>query len=328
MKKLLVCLISALLIIGMLTACSSGEREKNTEDKLSIVCTVFPLYDWTKEILGDRVSDISLTMLLDNGIDLHSFQPTADDIVKISSCDVFVYIGGESDAWVEDALKTASNGNMKAVNLMEVLSDKVVEEEYIEGMEKAEDDEHDENDVHEHEYDEHVWLSLKNASVCCKAIAEAIKSADAQNAQAYDKALSDYQEKLTALDNKYSDNLVNAKNKTFVVADRYPFRYLFEDYGFDCFAAFSGCSAETEASFETIAFLAGKVDELGLDNILVLDSGDGKIAGTIIENTKNKNQKILKLDSMQSTTAADAASGATYLSSMENNLRTLAEAAE
>lgn len=260
-------------------------------------------------------------MLLDNGVDLHSYQPTADDIMKISDCDIFVYVGGESDEWVEDALKEAVNKDMQVINLLEVLGDSVKTEEMVEGMQETEHD-HE----HEEEADEHVWLSLKNAQTLSNAIASALETADPANKETYVANAASYVEKLAALDTQYQEAVNNASQKTLLFGDRFPFRYLVDDYGLSYYAAFAGCSAESEASFETISFLAQKIDKLGLKNVLTIEKSDQKITKTIIENTRDKNQNILTLDSMQSTTSDDVANGTTYLSVMENNLSVLKEA--
>ena len=272
-------------------------------------------------------------MLLDNGVDLHSYQPTADDIVKISDCDLFIYVGGESDGWVEDALKNATNKDMKVVNLLEVLGDKVKNEEVVEGMQEEEHEhedgeEHEEGEEHEHEEeaDEHVWLSLKNAEVLVGTISNALQEVNPGNKDAYAANADAYVKKLSALDAEYQTAVDNAARKTVLFGDRFPFRYLVDDYGLNYYAAFVGCSAETEASFETISFLAKKVDELKLPCVLTIEGKNHKIAETIVKNTAPKSQKILTMDSMQSTTSKDVASGTTYLSVMEKNLAVLKEA--
>ena len=277
-----------------------------------------------REILGDKADHAEVTMLLDNGVDLHSYQPTADDIIKISDCDLFLYVGGESDGWVEDALKEAINQNMKVINLLDVLGEQVKEEEVVEGMEGEEDEESEDED--EPEYDEHVWLSLKNAETLCNAITDALETIDPANKDAYAANAASYLEKLAALDGEYQTVVDNAARKTVLFGDRFPFRYLVDDYGLSYYAAFAGCSAETEASFETISFLAGKVDELGLPCVLTIEGAQHKIAETIVQNTAKKNQSILTLDSMQSTTSTDVANGTTYLSVMESNLDVLKQA--
>lgn len=331
MKKYISILLAAVVAVCCLSACGQNDSNTNIQTKdnndkqIKVVTTIFPEYDWVKEIAGDEVSNMDLTMLLDNGVDLHSYQPTADDIMKISDCDLFIYVGGESDAWVEDALKEAVNKNMKVINLLDVLGSSVKEEEVVEGME-AEKEEEEAGAEEEQEYDEHVWLSLRNAKVLCKAIADDLAEIDTENANTYQKNEQAYADKLNELDKKYQETVDFASQKTLLFGDRFPFRYMIDDYGLSYYAAFVGCSAETEASFETITFLAGKTDELGLKNIMTIEKSDQKIAKTIIENTNEKNQGILTLDSMQSTTSDDVKEGATYFSIMENNLNVLKEA--
>ena len=328
MKKYISILLAAVMAVCCLSACgqnNSNKQIKDTNKQIKVVTTIFPEYDWVKEIAGDKVSDMDLTMLLDNGVDLHSYQPTADDIMKISDCDLFIYVGGESDAWVEDALKEAVNKDMKVINLLDVLGNSVKEEEVVEGME-AEEEEEEDGAEEEPEYDEHVWLSLRNAKVLCKAIADYLAEIDNENADTYQDNEKAYADKLDELDKKYRETVDSASQKTLLFGDRFPFRYMVDDYGLSYYAAFVGCSAETEASFETITFLAGKTDELGLKNIMTIEKSDQKIAKTIIRNTKEKNQGILTLDSMQSTTSDDVKKGATYFSIMENNLNVLQEA--
>lgn len=294
--------------------------------KLKIVTTIFPEYDWTREILGEREADVDLTMLLDNGTDLHSFQPAVKDIMKVSSCDLLIYVGGESDQWIEDALESAQNKEMKTINLMKVLGDSVKEEETVEGMQESGHGHEHEEDEDEKEYDEHVWTSLRNASVICDAIAETLEEMDPKNKDIYESNAEAYQQQLSALDAEYQDTVDSAKQNTLLFADRFPFRYLVDDYGLSYYAAFSGCSAESEASFKTITFLAGKVDELGLNSVLTIEKSDDRIAQTVIENTKTKDQDILVLNSMQSITSEEIADGETYLSVMEDNLNVLKKA--
>lgn len=330
MKKYISILLAAVMAVCCLSACGQNNSNTNTQAKdnndkrVKVVTTIFPEYDWVKEIAGDEVSKMDLTMLLDNGVDLHSYQPTVDDIMKISDCDLFIYVGGESDAWVEDALKEAVNKDMKVINLLDVLGSSVKEEEVVEGMEAEEEEEDGAGE--EPEYDEHVWLSLRNAKVLCKAIADDLAEIDTENADTYQENEKAYADKLDELDKKYQETVDLASQKTLLFGDRFPFRYMVDDYGLSYYAAFVGCSAETEASFETITFLAGKTDELGLKNIMTIEKSDQKIAKTIIENTKEKNQGILTLDSMQSTTSDDVKKGATYFSIMESNLSVLQEA--
>ena len=329
MKKYFSVFFAAMMALSCFTACgsdSAATKEKTNSDSrsLQIVTTIFPEYDWVKNILGEESSHADITMLLDNGVDLHSYQPTADDILKVSTCDLFLYVGGESDAWVEDALKNATNKKMQVINLMDVMGDAAKEEVVVEGMQPEEEEE--EEDSEEPELDEHVWLSLKNAAVFCDAIANALEKLDPDHAETYHNNASEYKSELNNLDSGYQSAVENAAQKTLLFGDRFPFRYLVDDYGLSYYAAFVGCSAETEASFETITFLADKVDALELKHVMTIEKSDQKIAKTIIENTTEKNQDILTLDSMQSTTSDDVANGVTYLSIMENNLIVLQKA--
>ena len=343
MKRIISIILVFLLLATVVTGCTqtANQDNANAEKKLSVVCTIFPQYDWAREILGSKADNIDLTLLMDSGIDLHNYQPSVDDIVKISTCDLFIYVGGESDEWVDAVLTEASNPDMIVVNLLDALGDSVKTEEIIEGMEEDhdhddhKDDDHkddDNDDGHDHDhaeeavYDEHVWLSLKNAEVFCSVIADALSLLDAGNAGEYERNLASYTEKLSALDAEYQTAVNAASVGTLLFGDRFPFRYFADSYGLSYHAAFPGCSAETEASFETVIFLAGKADELGVHTILVTESTDQSIAKTIINNTTDKNQQILALDSMQSVKASDVNSGTTYLSIMESNLNVLKEA--
>lgn len=324
MRKKFSVLFVCLAMIVCLGGCGDKNVSTTDNDKLSIVTTIFPEYDWVMNILGDKAEDADVTMLLDSGVDLHSYQPSADDIVTISEADVFVYVGGESDEWVEDALKEAVNEDMLVVNLMEVIGDDAKEEEIVEGM-QAEDEEEAE-DEEGPEYDEHLWLSLKTSSTLCKAIGDAIAQADPDNADYYAVNTTAYIDKLNELDVEFQNTVDSAAIRTVLFGDRFPFRYMADDYGLKYYAAFVGCSAESEASFETIAFLAGKIDELGLTTVLTLEGTDHKIAQTIVNTSKKQSAIIDSMNSMQSTTAEDVKNGATYLSIMEKNLEVLKSA--
>lgn len=320
MKKILALLLALWIPAAVLSGCVPQD-DSAASNKLNIVTTIFPAYDWVREILGDETDRAEITMLLDSGVDLHSYQPTVDDIVKISECDLFLYVGGESDGWVDDALKNAPNKERKVIRLLDVLGDSAKAEETVEGMQEEEQD-HEE----EAEYDEHIWLSLKNAQVLVAAISEALQESDPARKDTYAANAAAYVEKLSALDGEYRAAVDSGKYKTLLFGDRFPFRYLADDYGLDYYAAFPGCSAETEASFETVSFLAGKMDALGLPCVLTIEGTQHKIAETIVQNTAQKNQQILTMDSMQAVTANDAASGVSYLSIMEKNLSVLKKA--
>ena len=341
------CALSAILLLGSLVvgllACggssnNAGGQGTSDEGKLNIVATIFPEYDWVREILGEEAENVNLSLLLSNGVDIHSFQPSAADILTIATSDVFIYVGGESDAWVADALKENGNPDRKVINLLDVLGDAAKEEELVEGMQhdheaahdhEAEEANHEESHDHEDdeaEYDEHVWLSLRNVQIFVREIANVLKEADPENAEAYEANAKAYLEKLQNLDAQYEQAVKEGTKHTLLFGDRFPFRYLVDDYDIQYYAAFAGCSAETEASFQTIVFLAGKLDELGLSHVLTIEGSDESLARTIIASTKEGNQTILKLDSMQATTAKDIAAGVSYLSIMEKNLEVLKEA--
>ena len=332
-KRIIATTMIATLVCMNVTSCG---KKSIKNDKLTIVTTIFPEYDWVMNILGDKAKDADVTLLLDDGVDLHSYNPSAEDILKIKSADVFIYVGGESDAWVDDVLKDKLNKDMKVVNLLDELGDSVKEEEVVEGMQDEEHDHEDGEDVdhedeHDHEdggveNDEHVWLSLNNAKVLCEKIEEAISSVDKKNKETYERNTKAYTTSFGILNVAYENVKKGGDVDTIVVADRFPFRYLVDDCGLNYYAAFAGCSAESEASFETIDFLSKKIDELSLKYIFVIDNSDEKIAKTVIENTKNKDVKILRLDSMQSVTKKDIENGASYLKTMEENFGELSKA--
>ena len=315
MKKITALLLSLIFVLSAMAGCAGTAKNSG---KYKIIATIFPVYDWVKNITKDA-DDVEVSLLVQSGVDLHSFQPTAEDIVTISSCDMFIYVGGESDSWVDDALKTAVNKDLTPVNLLESLGSAAKEEEIVEGME-AEEEEEEGGD--EFEYDEHVWLSLKNAQSLCKTISGKLSEKNAANKAAYEKNTENYLSSLAALDGKYAEEVKKAKNDTLVFADRFPFRYLTDDYNLKYYAAFTGCSAESEASFKTLVFLADKLDSLQLNKLLTIDGSDKKIAKAVIDTAKNKNITTLTLNSMQSAMGE----GDSYLSVMESNLGVLKEA--
>ena len=328
--------------------------EKSNSDKLSIVCTTFPQYDWVRNILGKEAERFDVTLLLDNGVDMHSYQPTVKDIAIAGSADLFIYVGGESDNWVSDALKEAKNKDLKAINLMETLGNSVKEEEVVEGMQEEKSflghsqeesqkenqensrkenqeksqKEHEQKEVtnEEPEYDEHIWLSIRNAKSMVKNIEKAIEQLDLDNAKVYQANAKNYINKLNTLDKQYAKTIQNAKYKAILFGDRFPFRYMADNYNLKYYAAFVGCSAETMAGFETVTFLAKKADELKLPVILTIENSDGRIAEAIKSNTTKKNQRILAMNSLQSVTKEQLADGITYLQVMKENLLVLSKA--
>ena len=374
MKRALIFFLLALLFAAGVSGCGSSENDAAKKSaapgtgapKLKIVTTIFPEYSWTKELLGSREKDTELTLLTKKGADMHSYQPSAEDILRIVDCDLFIYVGGESDKWVDKALKQGGNPKRKVISLMKLLGSRAKVEE-VEGMEKHDHHDHDkdahahqekdkQDEKHEHhdkgkhdeknehekehnkdkrdekdhhdqpEYDEHVWLSLKNADIVCRALAEELAALDSKNAETYRANYDAYSKKLAVLDAKYKEAVTKALLKTVLFGDRFPFRYLTDDYGLKYYAAFNGCSAETEASFATVAFLAKKMDELKLPAVLTIEGRQHKLAQTIVKNTKAKNQKVLTLNSMQSVTEEEIKKGITYLAVMEQNLNVFKEA--
>ncbi len=356
--------LAAALLGGACAASAADGPTADARRPLRVVATIFPAYDWVREVVGTNAADVQLTLLLDDGVDLHSYQPTAADLKKVAESDFFIHVGGESDGWVEPALAAAPNPRRKVLNFVKALGDAAKPEQIVEGMEhehdhdhgdedhdhdaKADKDhdddhgdkdhdhdhgaktdkDHDHDDDHEEEeeIDEHVWLSLRHASTLVQSTAEALAALAPARADAFRSNAAAYRKKLAALDAEYAAAVAAAPRKTLIVADRFPLRYLADDYGLAYFAAFSGCSAETEASFKTIAFLAGKADALGAGALLSLEGANHRVAETVRAATKAKNQRIVVFDSLQSTTAVRAAAGETYLGAMRRNLAALSEA--
>ena len=309
---------------------SSSVAESNSEEtkKLSIVTTIFPAYDWVKQVVGDN-KNVEISFLIDKGVDLHSYQASAADIAKITDSDLFVYVGGDSDDWAEDIIK--ENPNLNYINMVDSIGEAALAEELVEGMQDEEEhdneseehaNEEGEHEEGEEEIDEHVWLSIKNAETIVSAIEAKLAEIDPDNKAEYEKNANDYLAKLDELDKEYKDTLSSIQNKTIIVGDRFPFRYLVNEYGIKYYAAFKGCDAGSEASFETVKFLANKMDELNMSDIFIIDGSKGDLAKTIVDNTKDKNAKVLVLDSMQSTKSSNNAS---YLDIMKKNLEVLKE---
>lgn len=327
-KNLKTCIkygLQFMLLVGIfaLTSCSNTKAsdEEGNKNKKEIICTTFPQYDWVREILGEDNKTFSLRLLGEDGGDLHNYQPTTGDMIQISNCDLFISVGGESDAWVEDAVKESVNKNQKFLKLMDLLGERLKEEEHVEGMEEGHEEAHEET-----EYDEHVWLSLSNTQIMVKEIADVIAALDKNNAEQYHKNAETYCNQLEDLSNRYKETVSESDNKVLLFGDRFPFRYLVEDYGISYYAAFDGCSTETEASFETVAFLSEKIKEYHLSSVLVLENSDRKIADAIIANTDTKDQRILELNSLQSITKEEIDQGRTYISTMEENLEIIKQA--
>lgn len=329
LKSIGIVLSLCLTLLSGCTGPTTAEQDENV-----ILCTTFAAYDWVREILGDT-DTFTCRMLVDNGVDLHSYQPSAQDIMKIADCRMLVYVGGESDTWVSDALAESGNEDIVAISLLDLVGDRALNEVELEGVEGHHHHDHDnedhDHDEHGHEaeitdhddhYDEHVWLSLKNAIVCTETLADAVTKLDSCNSKKYAANAKDYTGKLEALDADYQTMRDTATQTTILIGDRFPFLYLAEDYDIHYFAAYSGCSADVEASVHTVTYLTEKLQEYKLPAIYVVDNGTDSLARTIAESA-DMTPEILHLSSMQSVTKEDIQKGCTYLSYMEENLQML-----
>ena len=392
MNKIISLALALAFVATIFSGCSNQtlkdiNNEVPEEEKIRIVTTIFPIYDWTREIIGENNEKIDLKLLIKNGADLHSYQPSSEDMIAIKESDIFVYVGGHSDVWVDSALKNANKENRENINLFEVLEGTLKPLVITEGMEHShngcshhheegehhhehegcehhheecshhheegehhhehegcehhheECSHHHEEGEHHHEHedcenhhdhkavnDEHIWLSLNRAKEAINAITEAVSLLDSENKDIYMNNAKEYINKLELLNEKYLEVAKEGKESTIIVADRFPFFYMADDYGLKYYAAFTGCSADSEASFKTVALLAKKIDELGIENIIAIENRNHKIPETVIENTKNKNQNIVVMNSLQSVTEKQITGGLKYLDVMEGNLDILKRA--
>ncbi|MDF2655405.1 MAG: transporter substrate-binding protein [Bacillota bacterium] len=374
MKRFAAAVAAVLLVLFAITGCGRGTEQKNSDQnsenkRISVVTTIFPPYDFTRQIADDKAD---ITMLLPPGGESHSFEPTPQDIIKIQNCDLFIYVGGENDQWVRKILDSVDTSSMKVLALMDMVS--TVEEEVKEGMEDEHDHEQDADSDHEHdgdsdhehdgdsdhehdgdsdqehdgssdlqqennaagsdsnpgiedadepEYDEHVWTSPKNAVLITNGILEGLCAADQSNAEQYRSNAAAYIEELNKLDKTFQTLVDSAARKTIVFGDRFPFRYFADEYGLDYWAAFPGCSTETEPSAATVAFLTDKVKEEHIPVIFKIELSNGNIARSISEAT---GAKVLTLHSCHNLSRSDYENGETYLSLMKKNADALKEA--
>ena len=349
-RKFISFLVAFVLAAACLAGCGTGKVPDNQEDgadRISIVCTTFPQYDWVTELIGEAADAFDVTLLVKNSADIHNYQPSAQDMISMKEADLFVYVGGESDAWVEDLMKADPELSDKSVSLVAALGDEALVEELLEGMQHDHEHGHghgadqaggtqgvigsrvgadDIDDEDEDVLDEHVWLSLENAELLCQYISGKL----CQLAPDYEAVIQDntiaYTSALHELHESYQTMVENSAGNALIFGDRFPFRYLAEDYDLECYAAFAGCNAEVEASFDTIITLADKVDELKVPCILVIDGSDKNLAETILSTAKTGNREILVLDSMQSVSWEDIVQGANYLDIMKANLEVLRKA--
>ena len=312
MKKAIAIILTIAVSVLCLCACTGNEKKQSDDDsKISVVSTIFPAYDFVREIGGENVE---VAMLLKPGTESHDYDPTPQDIIKIQDADLFIYVGGESDEWVNDILNSDDKKPKKVLALMDCV-DKV-QEETVEGMEADEDGD-------EAEYDEHVWTSPKNAVTITKKISEELKSLDSSKAAEFEKNTVSYCAQLSSLDNSIRNVVDNAKRKTLIFGDRFPFRYFVDEYGLSYYAAFPGCSSETEPSAATVAFLINKVKSESIPVVFCIEFSNGKVADTICE---RKKKKKLTFHSCHNITQEEFDSGVTYLDLMKQNVKNLEEA--
>lgn len=306
------------LLTLCLTGCSTAKQEQNNDGRLNVVATVFAEYDFLRNIAGDA---IHLTMLLTPGADLHTFEPTPKDMASVQSADLFVTIGGESDAWADKIIRSVDSESLHTIRLMDMVD--VVKEETIEGMQDSEHPEaHDTHDE-EKEFDEHVWTSPKNAIQIVNRLKDTLCELDSANAKTYQKNAAGYIKKLQKLDKSFEEITKNAIRHTIIVGDRFPFRYFADAYDLDYYAAFPGCSTETGASAETIAFLIDKVREEQIPVVFHVELSSEMIANTICDETGARKRQ---LNAVHNISRTDFTAGKGYIELMEENLPVLQEA--
>ena len=322
MKKFLSFALSLFIVfttLFTLSSCSYAKSEsKNDSGKVSVVTTIFPYYDFTRSIAGDK-ADIKL--LLSPGSEPHSYEPSPLDIVAIENCDIFIYNGGESDEWVESVLDSIENKNMKVMRMMDYVD--LLYEQSVDHDEH----EHEDGDEHEHEhgeeYDEHIWTSVKNAEKLTNAIYDEMCVSDSANKAAYSSNRDSYLSKLQALDSEICDIVSNSKRNTVVFGDRFPFLYFVTDYSLEYECAFPGCSSETEPSISTVTHMIDFTRENKIPVVFYLEFSNGKVAKLISEDT---GAKTMRFSSCHNVTKDEFADGATYISLMEQNANALKEA--
>jgi zinc transport system substrate-binding protein len=319
MKKIAKILLSAAFCICIafpMTGCAEKDG------RISIVCSLYPQYDWVRQIIGEQSGKFRITYLLKGGKDLHSYQLTPRDRIEIEDSDLFIYGGGESEAAASIIVSAAENGSVNTVSMLGLVDAK--EEETVPGMQDEEGEEDGGSGHGEKELDEHVWLSLRNAEIIVGEIAERICALDSENAEYYRRNAAGYINELAALDELYISAVEAAKRNVILVADRFPFRYLADDYGLTYHAAFSGCSADVEADPKTVNFLIDRLNGSNLPVIFILENSSNRpLAETVKRNSDAKNQAILTLNACQSISKRDIAGGISYLSIMTENLKVL-----
>ena len=336
MKKSVKAILAILLIVGVVFGgvfLFKKSKEGKNEKKYSVISTSFPGYDFAKAVAKN--TDVSVRMLLKPGAESHTFEPTPQDIMAIKSSNLFLYVGGDSDEWVKKILNEIDPNKTKVLKLVDLVKTK--EEELVEGMEEdhhEEDEDHHDKDHHEHdkkeakdekeaEVDEHVWTSLRNAKEITKKISAEIAKIDKDEKTKFEKNTKAYEEKLDDLDKRFSEMIKKAKRKEIIVGDRFPLRYFVDDYGLKYYAAFPGCSEQTEANAKTISFITKKVKEDKIPAIFKIELSKGLIAETIAKET---GAKVYELHSAHNISERDFETGVTYADLMERNYSVLEKA--
>ncbi len=321
MKKVLKVMIVAIMVFGIVGLTGCNKNNKN--DKLTIISTSFPGYDFARAITKDN-ANVEVKMLLKPGAEMHDFEPTPQDIKDIKNSDIFIYVGGDSDEWIEDVLDDIDTDKTKIIKLMDLVN--VVEEEHVEGMEEHhhDDDEHEEDEEEEEvEYDEHVWISPINAITITNKLKDEVGKIDNNNKELYEKNAGNYVNELTNIDIEIKDIVKNGKRKEIIFGDRFPLRYFVDEYGLSYYAAFPGCSEQTEASAKTISFLINKVKEDKIPVVFHIELSSGKIANAIAKET---GAKVLEFKTAHNISQKDFDAGVTYVDIMKDNIKVLKEA--
>ncbi len=308
-SKLLLIFVVSIFGIVSLTGCN---KKQETQDKLTIVSTNFPGYDFARAITMDN-TNVKVKMLLKPGAESHTFEPTPEDIKTIKNSDIFIYVGGDSDEWVDDILNDIDTDKTKIIKLIDLVDAK--EEVTTEGMESDEEE--------ESELDEHVWTSPKNAIEIINKLKKEIINIDNDEKSNLESNANHYVNKLNDLDTEFKSIVKTAKRKEIIVGDRFPLRYFADEYGLSYYAAFPGCSEQTEASAKTISFLANKVKEDKIPVVLKIELSSGNIANTIAKET---NTKVLEFNSAHNISQSDFDAGITYVDIMKKNAEVLKEA--
>lgn len=315
-KKILALILAMTLVVG-LSACQrdliSQDSTASEGKMLSVVTTIFPPYDFSREIAGDTVQ---LKMLLPPGAESHSFEPTPQDIITIQNCDIFIYTGGESEAWVDSILGSMDTSKMQILSMLDMVE--VLEEETVEGMQSG-----DAEDGHKYEYDEHVWTSPVNAQLIVQGIASAMKQASPENSELYSENAGFYIEQLKQLDADFHSVTDDAPRRTMIFGDRFPFLYFAREYDLDYYAAFPGCSTDTEPDAATVAFLIDKISREKIPVILHIEFSNERMADAISDST---GAKKLLLHSCHNVSTADIENGVSYIMLMRQNIKSLKEA--